>query len=244
MFLRVGDYKSHIFRLRFQGIGLHLCKNLVSLMGGDIWLDEEYRSGIKGYPGARIVVSLNQSPLNPEKHDIVYGHQHHGDQGSDSDKTDLMSTAYSVPRELPENLSVLFVDDDPILRKLFIRTSKTVAPNWSFREASNGETALKLVDTDSFDLIFVDMYMASVEKSLLGTETVQALRQKGVHCKICGLSANDKALEFMEAGADTFTFKPFPCESYALTQELCRILFATGSNTDEEHLSDSENVEA
>lgn len=67
--------------------------------------------------------------------------------------------------------------------------------------------------------------MASVEKQLLGTETVEALRSRGIKCRICGLSANDKETEFLEAGADTFTFKPFPCEARALTQELCRILF-------------------
>jgi response regulator RpfG family c-di-GMP phosphodiesterase len=61
------------------------------------------------------------------------------------------------PDELPSKLRVLFCDDDPILRKLFKRTAKTVAPEWTFREASNGETALKLVETEEFDLIFIDM---------------------------------------------------------------------------------------
>jgi CheY-like chemotaxis protein len=124
----------------------------------------------------------------------------------------------------------LFVDDDPVLRKLFIRTAKTVAPGWSFREASNGETALRLVETESFDLIFMDMYMASVEKQLLGTETVVALRKKGVHCRICGLSANDKESEFLEAGADVFTFKPFPCEPRTLAKELYRVLYSNAGH--------------
>jgi CheY-like chemotaxis protein len=105
-----------------------------------------------------------------------------------------------------------------------------VAPGWSFREASNGETALRLVETEQFDLIFMDMYMASVEKQLLGTETVVALRRKGIDCRICGLSANDKESEFLEAGADAFTFKPFPCEARALTQELCRVLYSNVGN--------------
>ena len=60
---------------------------------------------------------------------------------------------------------------------------------------------------------------------MLGTETVKALRNAGVDCRICGLSANDKESEFLDAGADVFTFKPFPCEARALTQELCRVLF-------------------
>jgi DNA-binding response OmpR family regulator len=68
------------------------------------------------------------------------------------------------------------------------------------------------------------MYMASVEKQMLGTEAVQALRAKGVTSLICGLSANDKEDDFLAAGADAFTFKPFPCEKVALSKELLRIL--------------------
>jgi CheY-like chemotaxis protein len=164
---------------------------------------------------------------------------------------------------LPQHLNVLFVDDDAILRKLFSRKIKTVAPDWTVREAANGETALLLVEKHSFDLIFMDQYMASVEKQvramtwsgsasdragccyvcarviltlifasfcplewrqLLGTETVQALRSKGVNCRICGLSANDKEQDFLQAGADVFCIKPFPCEAKAMRKELRRIL--------------------
>jgi CheY-like chemotaxis protein len=153
-------------------------------------------------------------------------------------------------KELPKRLSILFVDDDPVLRKLFSRKIKTLVPDWTVREAANGETALLLVEQQSFDVIFVDQYMASVEKQvrdkvlrlgwpasrrdipltlpilsqLLGTETVQALRSKGVGSLICGHSANDKEEEFLQAGADAFCIKPFPLEARAMTAELCRIL--------------------
>ena len=126
--------------------------------------------------------------------------------------------------ELPESLSVLFVDDDPILRKLFARMVKKVAASWTIREAANGEAALRISDTVEFDLIFVDQYMASFEKQLLGTETVEAMRAMGLSCKICGLSANDKESEFLAAGADAFLMKPFPCEPAAMTEELHHIL--------------------
>lgn len=212
------------------GIGLHLCKNLVDLMGGEIYLDESFDSGIEGCPGSRFVVNLKQSPLDPERYDNAsHKVSTHGSLPESSVNGDGIAeggtNGQHQKADLPTEMSVLFVDDDPILRKLFIRTARTVAPTWQFREASNGETALKLTDEFTFDLIFVDMYMASVEKQLLGTETVVALRQKGVNNRICGLSANDKETEFLEAGADAFSFKPFPCEKKALTQELLRILY-------------------
>jgi response regulator of citrate/malate metabolism len=52
-----------------------------------------------------------------------------------------------------------FVDDDAMLRKMFGRVLNSVAPQWKMTEASNGETALRLVDEEDFDLIFVDQYM-------------------------------------------------------------------------------------
>lgn len=67
--------------------------------------------------------------------------------------------------------------------------------------------------------------MASVEKQLLGTETIVALRGKGVHSRICGLSANDLETAFLNAGADFFLLKPFPVGNDSLLRELDRILF-------------------
>ncbi len=195
-------------------------------MEGDIYLDEKYQSGVNGNPGTRFVVNLKREPIDPQ-----FIHDYHSNSvGGTGETFPLESDGEedSAIHELPESLSVLFVDDDPILRKLFTRTVRTVAPGWKVREASNGETALCLVEEDTFDLIFMDMYMASVEKQLLGTEAVRELRNRGIQCRICGLSANDKESEFLDAGANVFTFKPFPCEARALTQELTRVLFKDG----------------
>jgi signal transduction histidine kinase/CheY-like chemotaxis protein len=195
------------------GIGLCVCKNLSELMGADLFLDSSFDSGIKGCPGTRFTLRMNKAPLDIENGLF--------------DRMERQDSIQST-KELPESLSVLFVDDDTMIRKMFSRTLKNVAPTWSIREASSGETALRIVDEnekDSFDLIFVDHYMASHTKQLLGTETVQALRLKGVSCVICGLSANDKEEEFLKAGATSFMLKPFPCQKDALKRELIRLLF-------------------
>jgi signal transduction histidine kinase/CheY-like chemotaxis protein len=209
------------------GVGLCVCRNLVDLMKGDIWLDKTYDSGIEGCSGARFVVELKtpavaldtvteesyEKSINCEDSvglEVV-------DSGEESDKV--------PPPELPEKLSVLFVDDDLMLRKLFARAVRKVMPEWDVQEAANGETALRLVDKQSYDLIFLDQYMASVEKQLLGTETARALRAKGVTSKICGLSANDIEKGFLESGADAYIMKPLPCRQDLLSRELLRILY-------------------
>jgi hypothetical protein len=60
------------------------------------------------------------------------------------------------------------------------------------------------VDLEPCDLIFMDQYMTSTEKQLLGTDTVRALRAKGFKNTICGLSANDLEQSFISADADCF----------------------------------------
>jgi len=147
--------------------------------------------------------------------------------------TPVTGAPHKVNRQqFPETLSVLLVDDDSMIRKMFARAVKKVFPGWAFREAASGEAALQLIEPGSaeqFDLIFMDMYMASVDRQLLGTETVQKLRLLGVESCVCGMSANDKEAEFRQAGADTFLMKPFPCSPPELRRELARVLASRGN---------------
>lgn len=212
------------------GVGLFLCQKLAHILGGEISLDGTYDSGIPGCPGARFVVDLCTPPVD---FDSEYKPAEESDAGetepvSDEDTSEL--------QPLPETISVLFVDDDLVLRKLFCRALKKVFPGWSVTEASSGEAALQLVETQSYDVIFMDMYMASVEKRLMGTETVVALRAKGIECRICGLSANNMEKQFLQAGADTFLIKPFPCQPNDIKVALRQILY-----TDSQHGAESQH---
>ena len=110
------------------------------------------------------------------------------------------------------------------LNQLFSRALKRAMPGWHIWEAANGETSLRLVEEEHFQLIFMDQYMASTEKQLLGTETVRALRSKGVKSIICGLSANDVEDSFLHAGADAFMMKPIPCKKDELRNALAKLI--------------------
>jgi len=132
-----------------------------------------------------------------------------------------------------------------VLRKLFSRVLKKINPTWNCKEAASGEAAIELLTSNAecnngfededgklqkggdcgFDLIFMDQYMASVQKQLLGTETVRAIRAKGFQKPIiCGLSANDVEDAFYKAGSDAFMFKPFPCKKVELEKELLKVI--------------------
>jgi CheY-like chemotaxis protein len=116
------------------------------------------------------------------------------------------------------------MDDDRILRKLAVRSIGKLAPEWTVREAASGEHALQLTDSESFDVIFADQWMTSVDHSLTGVETVRSFRAKGVTSVICGLSANNLESSFLKSGADAFMLKPFPCKPDELHALFYKIL--------------------
>jgi CheY-like chemotaxis protein len=107
------------------------------------------------------------------------------------------------------------------------KTFKRLAESWKFEEATNGEAVLLLCEVTSFDVIFVDQYMMSLNgiKPLPGTETVREMLARGVMAQICSLSANNVEQEFLENGADLFMRKPFPGEKEALRIALWHILY-------------------
>jgi hypothetical protein len=145
-----------------------LCKNLAELLRADLWLDEAYDSGIPGSPGARFVLNLRTPIIEDDDSEVenvidkkgfVVDEENGGSVGKTAstavlsttvdptsnidasvDKTPVVQSA--VEREIPEGVSVLFVDDDFTLRKLFVRAVKRVTKDWEIDEASNGETAV------------------------------------------------------------------------------------------------------
>ena len=239
------------------GFGLSLCKSLMTILEGDIWLDDTYDSGIDGCPGARFVVRLNSIPLPMSQFDrsvsfsvedshieedklTIPVHEENTENGQNDGST---STRIDFQLELPTNLNVLFVDDDLMLRKLFIRAVKKVAPNWDIKEAASGESAIKMFEEYnnggdvsqtkedvSFDLVFMDMYMSSSNKQMLGTEAIRALRSNNVQSIIVGLSANNLESKFISSGADAFIVKPIPCKPNDLKSELLRVIACGDSN--------------
>ena len=129
-----------------NGIGLSLCKNILTLLNGDIWLDDTYDSGIPGFPGARFVVKLNKFPL------VCTTEIGLPSSDADTENVDTSSSGVTPVDSrgaiLPETMSVLFVDDDSILRKLFMRSLRRAYPGWTIEGAANGEAALEMATSE------------------------------------------------------------------------------------------------
>lgn len=147
------------------GIGLCVCKTLSELMGADIYLDEGFESGVDGCPGTRFVLRLNQPALEIET--SLEPEQANSTSTSKQQQTNLSDGAAAAKAvaaggdrvvDLPEAMSVLIVDDDTMIRKMFRRAALRVAPTWEIEEASNGETAVMITQKRTFDVIFMDQY--------------------------------------------------------------------------------------
>ena len=85
-------------------------------MGGEIWLDETYDSGVDGCPGAGFVIDLKAPPVAALEIAVA---------SAESPKLTIHNekTIQKSPKlqELPKGLSVLIVDDDMVLRKMLKR---------------------------------------------------------------------------------------------------------------------------
>jgi CheY-like chemotaxis protein len=178
-----------------DGLGLSLCKKVTDLMGSDIWLDKDYDNGVEGCPGARFIINLNKPPHGPDRNEepLSSSLSEENSLARTVDAFDEISfeeqqSLEHIMDKLPDVLSVLFVDDDPLLRKMFKRSLLTVRPHWQIREAASGESALVLVEEqdEEYDIIFMDQCMPGIHKTLLGTDTVRALRSNGCRSIICG----------------------------------------------------------
>jgi hypothetical protein len=141
-----------------------LCAKLIDLMDGSIELDNSYHSGLPGKPGAKFNIRLQCDIISMDSMEDSYHLESETVHESDDSEGTMISGAEKpikegeiteLPEKLsvlfPEKLSVLFVDDDMVLRKLFVRSLKRVSPDWAVQEASNGETALIMIEKEEFD---------------------------------------------------------------------------------------------
>ena len=173
-----------------NGIGLYLCRKIVQLMGGEIYLDECYNSGIQDSPGCRFVVNL---PFERAEFPAT----------SPAIISDTVTEEYS-------NVQAVIADDDPINRKLVKRRILKSHSTWVVHEVKNAEECISLVIEDKVpvDVIILDQYMASGNSRATGAEATAQLRELGYKGVIIGFSGNDCEEVFAKAGADGFWRKP------------------------------------
>ncbi|NVK19425.1 MAG: EAL domain-containing protein [Methylocystaceae bacterium] len=103
------------------------------------------------------------------------------------------------------DISILVVDDDPVMLKLVIHYLQQ--KNYQAFGVSNADEALARLNEDNFDLLILDHYMST---GMTGLEMLKKLRKDGIDMAVImltGASDQDLVIEAMQSGALDFIKK-------------------------------------
>jgi two-component system, sensor histidine kinase ChiS len=184
------------------GLGLSITKKLVNLQGGEIYCQSELEQG------STFIFTL---PLCKEKSTV------------DSSYPDIKNnTIFNFTEEESidfdfrvksesGNLKILVVDDEMI--NLHVMMNLLYLYGYSVTTALNGEEALKLIESENFDLVILDVMMPKMS----GYEVCTIIRKKFslVELPIIMLTAKSQLSNIcmgFQCGANDYVVKPFEKE--------------------------------
>lgn len=204
---------SHSRRFGGTGLGLALAKKLAYLLGGDIELvgseagkGSHFRIQIRPEvdKGAELLRTLHsQSPA----------------AGSTDARSHAPAPAISPKSMRLRGTRILLVDDsldNQMLIQLFLHLNGAETTI-----ASNGQTALDLARTQSFDLILMDIQMPGKD----GYETTRELRSHNIAVPVVALTAHalpEDRDRCLASGCNDYLTKPVDIENLIKTIERLR----------------------
>ena len=177
-----------------SGLGLSICKQLVGLMGGHIWLESAEGAGSDFH----VTIDVEAVPVATEEHPpatVVQGGAR-------------VQPLASVRPELA--LQVLLAEDHPTNQNLAIAVLERRGHR--VRLAKNGREAVQWYQREYFDVILMDVQMPEMDGPE-ATAIIRALEQDGDrHVRIIALTAHVLAGDrerLLAGGMDDYLAKPF-----------------------------------
>jgi PAS domain S-box-containing protein len=165
------------------GLGLTICKNLVKMMGGRIWVESEFGNGAF----FQVELPLKQASLGKQQL---------------PDLTTIPSSGGAGKK-----FSILAVDDEPDTLELY--QAMLTQMGHDVRTVSNGYEALRILEQFPLpDLILMDIQMPVMS----GTDTLRIIREHYPDLKVVAQSAHALTGDrdrFLGEGYDDYLPKPF-----------------------------------
>ncbi len=183
--------KTNIQNAARNGLGLSICRSLVNILRGTIEVKSEYGEN------AEFIVTLPEANCHEKK--PATNNTKRSDQSS--------ASSSEIKSSKP---GILVVDDNQDITWLI---NQTLSSQYHIQEASNGLEALKLIDTETPELIITDIIMPGMTGLELTKQIKAGKYTKNIPIIIISAKiTNTEQAEGYETGADAYLTKPFSSE--------------------------------
>lgn len=173
------------------GIGLYLCRQLVQLMEGKIWVKNNPKGGCDFRVLIPLKAAIRNLPNNNVRHAQHFQKEQHPTEESGGDGT----------------VNLLIVEDNKDMRE-YLQT--ILSPYYHCLEASQGKEALDILHTQHVDFILSDLMMPVMDGMELSRHVKSDFSISHIPFLILTAKTSETAhIQSFEFGVDAYLTKPF-----------------------------------